>query len=608
MRVKADFPVLISNLLICFLAQVFASHGPEGGNAGPVIDPINPNILYAGTTIGGVYKSTDGGDSWMFKAFPNRGVGVVIDPVNTNILYACDREIFKSTDAGDSWVQTTFPTCPRPIDPANPSIMYGITSEGALKSTDAGEHWRPIGFQTQNPRYIAIDLNETSTIYVAADRGVHKSTDAGDNWELILEIVISWIVVDPSNSNILYAVQFGRGVHKSIDGGKTWGFYPTDFGITGVVIDPEDTSVLYASTGGGGSLHGIRKSTDGGESWVSSGFDNLPVRLIAIDPSKTSTMYISVLNVGIFKSTDSGENWQWSSRGLTATEIRALAIAPSNTRRIYASIPLGGFSRSTDGGESWTPITLPWGSPSGEIATLAVDPVDPTTVYGGANGAPGLLKSIDGGDSWSTVLEQASSAVVIDPTAPDIVYALVPFGLRGEIYKSLNAGEGWTRIADLPGVTFTMTIDPINTNVLYVGFRQRGVYKSTDGGQTWRSSGLLGFSVVFISIDPSDSRNLYATTDAGIYKSTDGGVNWTALPQAATTILVDPNNGNTLYAGNADGVFKSTDGGHTWEQRNDGLTNTVIRQLAIAPDTGRIYAGTLGGGVWFSDDQAETWQ
>lgn len=165
-------------------------------------------------------------------------------------------------------------------------------------------------------------------------------------------------------------------------------------------------------------------------------------------------------------------------------------------------------------------------------------------------------------------------------------------------------------MAVLPGAIPSLVIDPSDSNIVYATTDDRGIYKSTNRGESWfRAGPAIIIGVRSMAIDPTQTRNLYIAAGR-LYKSTDAGANWfpTGLTELSIeTVVVDPNNGNTVYAGNRNGVFKSTDGGQTWEPRNQGLTNTTINHLAVARDSGRIYAATGGAGVWFSD-QAETWE
>jgi photosystem II stability/assembly factor-like uncharacterized protein len=235
--------------------------------------------------------------------------------------------------------------------------------------------------------------------------------------------------------------------------------------------------------------------------------------------------------------------------------------------------------KSTDGGETWSNAGPPhsgcnfwnFGSP----VPLLIDPVDPDTLYVGAdfgdiNGEnPGLLKTTDGGANWNTTQVSgccAASALVVDPTNTSTIY-----------------GGTWS-----------------------------GVLKSTDGGETWTDTSLrIGVNV--LAIDRTNTSILYAATDTGygsfggLFKSVDGGANWFAINNGlaslidtrapVTALAVDLTHTKTLYAGTLGyGVFRSTDGGENWTQFNDGLMSHDIRALVVATSTpSTLYAVTMKG-------------
>jgi photosystem II stability/assembly factor-like uncharacterized protein len=175
---------------------------------------------------------------------------------------------------------------------------------------------------------------------------------------------------------------------------------------------------------------------------------------------------------------------------------------------------------------------------------------------------------------------------------------------------SVNGGEGWTPVKAEPNtqVVNTLAVDPTSHRTLYAGLKD-GVFKSTDGGETW-SAGKLGPQYLLtLAIDPTNARILYAGTYlSGLFQSTDGGEKWrainTGLPEpgkqnTALAFAIDPTDSNTVYVATSSGVFKSTNGGERWVAFNAGLTNSFVKALVIDSTVPkRIYAGTQGGGVF----------
>ncbi|MFA6109321.1 MAG: choice-of-anchor D domain-containing protein, partial [Candidatus Latescibacterota bacterium] len=259
----------------------------------------------------------------------------------------------------------------------------------------------------------------------------------------------------------------------------------------------------------------------------------------------------------------------------------ALSAAPSQPRVVYAATD-GGVLRSEDGGATWSATTW-WAGYS--FRAVAVDPQDPQTVYAGK--WPGLRKSTDGGSTWTDIdysgepNENACvSALAVDPTNPQRIYLgrgdgnSAGYGPKGGVYRSIDGGSTWTPInTGLAADTYVsaITIDPADPAVLYLAAGtqaqmggSRGVYKSLDGGDSWRATG------------------------EGL------GSN-----PAVRAVVVDPTNSQVLYAGvEWAGVFRSPDGGSTWQAVNTGLDNLGIKALALDPgDHTTLHAATNAGGV-----------
>lgn len=590
--------------------QLFAN-GPEGGSGWFAFGP-DGNTVYMITGGNGLYKSTDGGESWGERRGPINfgGSGIIINPIDTNLMYSstiiadpAGGDIAKSTDEGHTW-RLSLASCNFPaMDPLNPNVLYAtgqaVITRGIWKSTDGGENWNRIALEGQLLGRLAVHPIETNTIYVGGNPGLWKSSNGGESWTLVAfaDRPVNLEAIDPIDPMTVYVRIPGEGIHKTTDGGNTWTALPTDLGMftsVSMAIDPTDTRIIYL----GVSDDAMHKSSDGGETWRLIG--DFFTTSVYLNPSDARTIYVNAY-IATARSTDAGETWTLGGDGIVVTRILSMALAPSDTNRIY--VDSQGWSRSTDGGETWSPLRF-FNNPRLYLSSLAVDPNNPETVYGGGNG---IWKSTDAGESWLRVMERGD-VVAVDPNSSDLVYAgaTACCPLRGEVFKSTNAGEDWTRVGVLPDIIYTLVVNPLDTNIVYAGVRLRGIYKSTDGGLSWRPSGLSGLAVRSIVVDSKGI--LYAGADR-VYKSTDGGANWEPLNSPSViSVVVDPFDLSTLYIGNLNGIYKSTDAGQTWEPRNEGLTNTRIRQLVIAPDTGRLYAGTEGGGVWFSDDQAETWE
>ena len=587
------------------------------------IDPRTPGTLYAGTY--GVFKSIDGGVNWT----------------------AASSGLATSSNGGDGpyWDVRALA-----IDPQNPATLYAGTGRGLFKSQDGGASWNAAGaglpthtVSTETPAInrLVIDPQHGNTIYAVGDyysdigggilvftTRVFKTTDAGANWNALTvpssgpTNSISTLVIDPQKPTTLYAVQSGPpALTKSTDGGATWSTVSATIAVSTLAIDPQNSTTLYAAT-----VSGLLKSTDGGTSWTAAQ-SGLPggIVLLVIDPQHPGTVYATGSG-GLFKTTDGGANWIPINSGLTGSTlfVPTLLIDPKSNS-IYAGTGWSGlFVESTDGGSNWSSISpaAPYFWPS----ALAIDPQNSRTLYAG--GSPGaIFKTTDGGGTWTAAYLPGNRyyeiyVLAIDPQNPATLYA----GTFGGIFKSMDGGATWNAanigISISGGYISTLVIDPNSPSTLYAS-GSPGVFKSTDGGASWNALNIqANHSITILAIDPQNSHTIYAGGFGAIFKSTDSGTNWTAAgaglpnnPNWMAALVIDPQNPSTLYAGTSgmgsdgscdspcsgfhDGVFKSTDGGGTWTALNSGLTATHVFSLAIDPNnSNRLYAGTMGGGVF----------
>ena len=326
---------------------------------------------------------------------------------------------------------------------------------------------------------------------------------------------------------------------------------------------------------------------------------------ITIDPRNPSRLYAGS-DDGFLISTDGGSTWLDSNIGLPLEKVSAVAVVKSNPSTLY--VGTRAVYKSIDSGVHWTPTGPGIPAVAIGVASLAINPSNPSIIYAGlyAHNGPGIMISRDGGASWipsaSTVLPHSTfSAIVVDPVTPSTVYGAC---LNGGIFKSVDSGNTWADASKgLPGINIhALAMDPKNSQVLYARVRDNGVYKTTNGGGTWVAANKgLGPSVDVqaefssIVVDPTNSSIVYTGSfSGGVFKSTDGGANWAAvgsgLPfSGGGSLAIDPTNPGTLYAGTNDGeFFKSTDGGATF---NVGPFTTSLPYVGS-------FAQVVSAGTW----------
>ncbi|HYL02488.1 MAG TPA: hypothetical protein VEU54_03645 [Steroidobacteraceae bacterium] len=343
---------------------------------------------------------------------------------------------------------------------------------------------------------------------------------------------------------------------------------------------------------------------------------------------------------------------------------RALAVAgiPGDANTFYFGAVAGGVWKTTNGGATWLPLTD--GTPISSVGALAIAPSNHDIIYvGTGEAAPrgnmtygdGVYRSVDGGKTWSHLgLEDTRQigALIVDPKNPDIVlvaafgHAFGPNRQRG-VFRTSDGGKSWTRVLyrDEQTGAIDVSFDPHNSSIVYAALWQArrqpwnfssggpgsGLYRSTDGGVTWKRlsgnglpPGILGR--IHVSVSGADSNRVYAMIEAaegGLFRSDDAGVHWRRinddgrLTQRAwyfSTILADPKHVDTLYAENT-GLFRSTDGGKTFQllparhgdHHGIWIDPTDPERLIEASDGGASVS-VDGGKTWSSQENQPTAQ
>lgn len=300
---------------------------------------------------------------------------------------------------------------------------------------------------------VAIHPTQTSTVYAATAAGVFKSTNGGRTWSAMNNGLptggVGSLIIDPATPSTLYAAagsSSSPGVYKSIDGGATWNRRSDGLinsAINSLVIDPATPNTLYVAVEG--CCTGIRifKTTDGADNWAPIGsFPPLAPMALTIDPLNPATLYVADLaNPGaVFKTTNSGTTWQPLP---SITFARSIAVSPHTAGVVYAGTDQG-ILKSTDGGNSWTPFTSKGGK-------IVFDPVSSSTLYWLTNPSSftpeGLFKSTDNGQTWIAVNKGLNTpqAVVlaIDPLKPSTLYlaSMTTGGFEGFVTKINPAGS-----------------------------------------------------------------------------------------------------------------------------------------------------------------------
>ncbi len=462
-----------------------------------------------------------------------------------------------------NWVSDTRleATVPWGLDPGvytvtvvNPGGESGSLSN-AFTVTQAIGAWATGGPYGGNVNQIAIHAITPTTVYAAAPAaGIFRSRDGADNWEVIFagavdETAMSALAVAP-DADVLY-VQSIQGVLRSDDGGDTW------------------TSITRPGSGG--------------------------LRLYP-HPILSNTVYATVgmwhpEDGGVFRSDDRGQTWITLTNGLTDTQASALAFHPTDPLTMVVGTWNGNIFRSTDGGASWTFASRPLGN----IWRLVPNPYGGHEVWAAVDGRWGdpcaTLKSANAElTAWTQVSDKCSWSIRFAPPGWGQTYSQTVFlAAWGEILRTDDGGDSWTSVT--PINYNDVALHPTNPAVMMAVGDGLGVQRSLDGGATWAAAveGLTAIVPPDLAVDPERIETLYALGSAPgtILKSDSGGETWQTLmvaenAEGAGSVLVDPFQPSRVYVG-GDPIYISTDGGLTWP-----VTATLP-----APDQ---YAHCPGGG------------
>jgi len=471
-----------------------------------VVDPSHPSNLFVGTTkdywnpSAGVQKSTNGGENWLDSG--SRGLGtkdvfaLAIDRLNPLTLFAggladpLNRPMFKSGDGGTTWFAISSGLLAESIDaigidPLNGDKVFAAQGGALMKSTDGGLSWAldGAGVPSSCCKAIVYERNSSANIWLATPDDIYRTVDGGVSWtgaKIGNERVAA---LDVNAEGTLVAGTESNGLFRRTAGATSWSAVNTGFRAADASVLAVDASnALYAGTQG----TGIFKSIDHGQSWqrLSSDLLGISIRAITFDPRSSSIFYVAS-DRGFYKSTDAGASWSSSS---DLPNGRAIAIDPSMTDVLYVATFRGVF-KSTNGGASFTFVSR--GLPGfGGISSLAIDPVNPMTLYA-ASPEFGVFKTTDGGANWTKrnvgLTNLYVNAIALDRLNPSTIFAAT----SGGIFKSTDGGESWSESsAGIPvKVVGALWIDPLDTRVIYTGTGQNGVFRSTDGGGTWSQLG-----------------------------------------------------------------------------------------------------------------------
>ena len=584
--------------------------------------------LYAATSSG-LAVSYDDGRNWVVRKISSTSPLVTAafadrDRPGHAFFGTNDGKIFRTIDYGTNFANTA--TLPddgevRAIEASHFLNIYAVSGAGKLYvSQDVGITFFPVGSQIVEPVLsVTSDPARPWIAYVGTvGGGVYKTESNAITWEARntgIDIpYIAALAVDSGATDTLYAGAVGA-IYRSIDGGAHWlklaGTLPAQL-VNAIKID-STSGALYASV----ERSGVYKSTNGGSSWtqVLSGkafAGQVPVELSKVSPG---TMFAGSTNEGVYRSTDSGASWTQSSNGM-GLFVRSLAIDPDQPDNMFATSIGAGIFKSIDGGAHW----LPKGLADGNLLNVAIDHSPVRKVY--AATSEGIARSTDGGESWENLAFRTPFifAMASDPTVPG---RLVGASSDGEIFQSTSAGVAWAELTNngLPKDVYTaITVDP-STGAIYVGSESLGVFRLDVGASRWQGLGpnnLPPHSVITaLVIEPTNNVVFATTAGGGAYASLNKGANWfpvdTGVPNHSPTMLAyDPTDKRRLLM---TAYVDTPNQAGLYSSTNSG---TSWQPVLFAGNNGRsvVFSAKVAGQVFAASDHSlarstdggRTWQ
>jgi hypothetical protein len=577
--------------------------------------------IFAGSHDGaGVFASSDGGMTWSLAGLKGFVINdVVVDPTNPNTIYAGSDfyDLYVSKDGGVTWndfarytqVGSNYGMA---IDPANTQNMYVGTGNGIAYSHDGGTTWTlstTAGIGGGTAVGVVIDPPTTTNVWAAFNgnngvNGVWESTDLGVTWNPVsngLTDTATGLAWDPS-SQTLYVNTLTSGVFALPAGATTW--VAENTGITGggfsdaLTVNPV-SGQLYV-----GGTSGVATSTNGGTSWTTyaTGLNGNTVTSIVLDPKTSTTIYVGIPGSsggGFAFTLDITVTWHFIPPQILVINVFGLGALPNGDLILgedqnglhYASY------LSTDHATTWTSVYPINGAPTG----LSV--IGPDALIYGSN-----LATLDTKDglTYTPIPINCTMAADVSGIANSIYWMVTgaaSTGAAGFAHAATLAGT-WTGGSFGSTVTDTMAVGVDGKNGQHVLIEtDGGLEQTTNGGGSWAlvSTAPTVFSASFVNFDPTNSQYIYLGTGSGLYVTTNGGTTWTQptdLPAftPVTAMAYDPTTAGHFVIIIGGKMWVTVDFALHWHQFAWGLPGTAT---AVTFDSGgALYLGTDGPGVF----------
>ncbi|MDH5588667.1 MAG: glycosyl hydrolase [Gemmatimonadota bacterium] len=652
------------------------------------VSETDPDLVFIGTGEtcirgnimpgDGVYRSRDGGETWEHVGFSqSHGISKIrIHPTDPDVIWVAsfgkysapseERGVFKSTDGGDTWERVLYRddetgAIDIAVDRNDPDVLYaslwqafrkeytmssGGPGSGMFKSTDGGENWTEL---TRNPGMpqeglvgrigLAVSSADSDRVYALYENdngGLFRSDDAGATWELVNDdrairqraFYYTHVFADHQDPDVVYMEN--TSLFRSTDGGKT--YETINNGTHGdfhdLWIDPADPSHLVVGNDGGGavSFNTAGKWTD--QEFPTSQFyhvvttAHVPFHVCGSQQDNSTLCLPSAWNAGRFGFGAGGGGYGGRPRSVTEGSMNVAYVVGGGEPGYIAPDPrdLDLFYSGTNNGRyidkfnrrlgtSREVNPYPWfysGEPAIDMVErwqwtfpILFSPLDPEVLYASSNR---LWRTTDGGTTWDRLSDDLTRH---DPST------LGHSG--GPITGDMNGPEVYATI-------FSVAPGKVDIDVIWTGSDDGLVHVTRDGGKTWADvtpPDMPAFGRVS-QIDASafDAGRAYVSVRRPllddfapyVWKTSDYGRTWTKIVAGIRgdayvhTVREDPNRAGMLYAGTQHGVYVSYDDGARWQELNPGFPDVPVADLIVEHD--QLAIASHGRGFWVLDNMA----
>jgi PKD repeat protein/photosystem II stability/assembly factor-like uncharacterized protein len=627
-------------------------------------DPVDPDIIWVGAPSGGLWKTTTHGNNWISTTqdLPSLGVSaILIDHTNPSVMYigTGDRDagdaygvgVYRSTDGGESWEPWNSGISNHTVGmmimhPTNHMIILAATSGGLYRSANGGATWTRVA--VGNYKDVVFKPNDPNIVYAASNGNFYRSANGGLSFSQVTTGLPgssrAAIAVTPANPSYVYVILTNGDSFKGL-------YRSTDSGVSFTVRSTAPNIMSWGCNGG-----------DGGQAWYDLD--------IACDPTNSDVIFAGGVNC--FKSSSGGTTWNisshwWGDCGVPSVhaDLHILEYNPLNNR-LYAGND-GGVYYTDNQGANWVEITN--GLPIGQVYKIGQSATQRDKTLNGYqdNGTSTFM-----GNHWRFILGGDGMECAVDPVDANYSYATIYFGYIARFYQNTNNGtvaeNGFNGINESGAWVTPFILDEKNPNIMFVGYKN--IWRSTNikspsSQIAWQkiSNGLGGINsqdmrvleqspantdILFaarydnklfrsdnckaitpswtdltgmlpatggindVECHPYNSDIVYLSQNNRIYQSNDRGLNWEdisgTLPDVAyTSIAAYKNSHDGLYISSDIGVFYKDKFLDDWIMFSNGLppdasiTEIEIYYDAADPSGDILRAGSYGRGLWESD-------